>query len=225
VKQTTVAAFCRALWRGETDVVQRLLPRVDPNGRDRWGQTPLLAAAEYGDLTTVSRLVERGAAIEQGRRHLTPLTLAARRSDADLVAYLRREGAVPSIFTWVRLGRTREIARALARDPAQARLRDELGMPLVHHAVEALRPAIVTLVLDRGASVDARRARRHAAAPPRGSAAGAAGRGPRDGHAPPRARGRPERAKPRRRDASPPGRARPQPGGRRGPPRLPFLQT
>jgi len=55
-----VAAFCRAVWRHEADVVARLAPKVDPNGRDRWGYTPLSMAAQYGDLALVKLLVERG---------------------------------------------------------------------------------------------------------------------------------------------------------------------
>jgi ankyrin repeat protein len=95
-----VTAFCRALWRHEENVIARLAPRVDPNGADRWGHTPLLMAAEYGDLRLVELLVRRGAAVDQGRVHLTPITLAARRGAIDIVDFLRDHGATPSIVTW-----------------------------------------------------------------------------------------------------------------------------
>ncbi len=153
VKPDAVEAFCRALWRGEKDVVSRLAPVVDPNGRDRWGYTPLLMAVQHGDLALVSLLLERGADVDQGRRFLTPVTLAARRGDSSIVDSLRRRGAALSIFTWTHLGQDARVARALARDPSQAHLRDELGTPLLHHAVEALRPAVVELLLEHGAKL------------------------------------------------------------------------
>jgi ankyrin repeat protein len=153
MKQDPVAAFCRALWRGEKDVVNRLAPLIDPNGHDRWGHTPLSTAVQYGDLPLVSLLVRRGAEVNQRRRFLTPVTVAARRGDASIVEYLRDAGAVLSIVTWAYLGKDNLIARELARDPLLADLRDEAGTPLIHHAVEALRPSIVSLLLDHGASI------------------------------------------------------------------------
>jgi cytohesin len=153
MKQDPVAAFCRALWRGEKDVVTRLAPLVDPNGRDRWGHTPLSMAVQYGDLPLVSLLVRRGAEVDQGLRFLTPVTLAARRGESSIFEYLRDAGAVLSIVTWTYSGQDGLIAQELTRDPLLANLRDEAGTPLVHHAVEALRPSIVSLLLDHGASI------------------------------------------------------------------------
>jgi ankyrin repeat protein len=153
MKQDPVAAFCRALWRGEKDVVTRLAPLIDPNGRDRWGHTPLSIAVQYGDLPVVSLLVRRGAEVNQEGRLLTPVTLAARRGDSSIFEYLRDAGAVLSIVTWTYLGRDGSIAEELARDPLRAELRDEAGTPLIHHAVEALHPRIVSLLLEHGASI------------------------------------------------------------------------
>jgi ankyrin repeat protein len=132
MKQDAVAAFCRALWRGEMDVVTRMAPLIDPNGCDRWGHTPLSMAVQYGDLPLVSLLVRRGAEVNQGRRFLTPVTLAARRGDSSMVEYLRNAGAVLSILTWVYLGQDDLVAQELARAPMGADLRDEAGTPLIH---------------------------------------------------------------------------------------------
>jgi ankyrin repeat protein len=148
-----VERFCRALWRREAKTIAALAPKVDPNGTDRFGYTPLLMAVQYGELPLVKLLVARGAMVDQGRRYLTPLTLAAQRRAADLVEFLRKAGAAPSIFTWTHLGDHESVERALARDPAEAHLRDEAGTPLLHHAVEALQPALVALLLERGVAV------------------------------------------------------------------------
>src|SRR5262245_42920477 len=87
-----ITAFCEAVWRQERHTSGLLVRRVDPNGKDRWGRTPLLMAAQYGDLTLVAELVRRGGVIDQQRRYLTPLTLAARRKVNDIVTCLMERG-------------------------------------------------------------------------------------------------------------------------------------
>src|SRR6185369_2571469 len=129
MNEDPVAAFCRALWRGEKDVVTRLAPVIDPNGRDRWGHTPLSMAVQYGDLPLVSLLVGRGAEVNQGGRFLTPVTFAARRGESSIFEYLRDAGAVLSVVTCTYLGQDDMIAQELARDPMLADLRDEAGTP------------------------------------------------------------------------------------------------
>jgi ankyrin repeat protein len=110
-------------------------------------------AVQYGDAAMVECLLKRGALVDEGRRHLTPLALAARRCAGDIVALLRAAGAVPSIVSWTYLGERARVEAELSRDPALARLRDEAGTPLLLHAVESLHPDLVTLLLERGASL------------------------------------------------------------------------
>jgi len=55
--------------------------------------------------------------------------------------------------TWIHLGDGARCKRELADNPTLAQLRDESGTPLVHHAVEALQPELVALLLDNGATV------------------------------------------------------------------------
>jgi ankyrin repeat protein len=150
---SNVEAFCRALWRHEDKTIAALAGRVDPNASDRWGHTPLLMAVQHGDLSLVSLLVGRGGEVDQRRKHLTPITLAARRKAHDIVSFLRAKGATLSIVTWLYLGDGQRFEQELARDPTQARLRDEEGTPILHHAVEALQPELVVLLLKCGATV------------------------------------------------------------------------
>jgi ankyrin repeat protein len=153
VSKDEVTAFCEAIWRHDAKTLAALGRRVDPNALDRWRRSPLLVAAEVGDLALVKLLVERGGEVDQGRRHLTPVTLAARRGDLATVRFLRDRGATMSLVSWIYLCDRRQVARALAGDPALARLRDELGTPVLHHAVEALAAELVELLLERGAGV------------------------------------------------------------------------
>ena len=148
-----VRAFCEAVWRQERRTTGLLVRRVDPNGKDRWGRTPLLMAAQYGDLVMVAELVRRGGVIDQQRRYLTPLTLAARRKAADIVTFLMERGAVVSIVTAIHLGDRKRCAQELKRNPELVHLRDEEGAPLLHHAVEALQPQLVRLVVRHGGRI------------------------------------------------------------------------
>jgi ankyrin repeat protein len=66
---------------------------------------------------------------------------------------LRDKGATESIVTWLYLGDRKRVSQKLARDPTQAQLRDEEETPILHHAVEALQPELVELLLDHGANV------------------------------------------------------------------------
>ena len=153
VGKNDVTAFCEAVWRHDAKTLAALGPRVDPNAPDRWKRSPLLMAAEFGDLALVTLLVERGGDVDQNRQHLTPVTLAARRRDLAMVRFLRDRGATMSAVTWVYLHDRQQLELALARDSAAARLRDEMGTPILHHAAEALAPDLVVLLLERGASV------------------------------------------------------------------------
>jgi ankyrin repeat protein len=65
---------------------------------------------------------------------------------------LMERGALVSIVTAIHLGDRNRCAQDLKRDPELARLRDEEGVPLLHHAVEALQPQLVRLVLGHGGS-------------------------------------------------------------------------
>jgi ankyrin repeat protein len=58
-----------------------------------------------------------------------------------------------SIVTWIHLGERERCEQELVRDPALARLRDEQGTPILHHAAEALQPELVERLLASGASV------------------------------------------------------------------------
>jgi uncharacterized protein len=148
-----VEAMCRAIWRHDGDVVAALAHRVDPNAKDRFGNTPLLLAAQYGGVDLVALLLRRGGDVDQGRRHLTPITLAARRRAFEIVDLLRRHGATMSIVTWVHLGERERCEQELIRDPALARLHDEQGTPILHHAAEALQAELVERLLACGATV------------------------------------------------------------------------
>lgn len=152
---SAVEAFCRALWKNDHATVTRLIQQVDPNGSDRWGNTPLLMAARYATVEVVATLLERGSSVDQGRSHWTPITIAASRKSYEIVRCLRGQRATESILTAIWLGEAPRVKKLLASDSGLAVLQDELGTPFIHHAAESLDTRILRLLLDHGAQVAA----------------------------------------------------------------------
>src|SRR5207302_11012542 len=137
--------------------------RVEPNGRDAQGRTPLLIATAQQDRKTARRLVNAGAAVDLADKNgFTPLMAAAMRGDTeifrlllarstnfhpekpcadgqDLLAFAL-DGGNPEIITTVlqRLPQAREwtasARRAWAR-ALQAGKKDEFQLLLSNHAM------------------------------------------------------------------------------------------
>ena len=123
-------------------------------------------AVARDDARTVKRMIERGfdaaAAGEQGQ---TPLLLALREDSAEVVDALLALPQVPAFDTPNAVGETPLMMAALRgrRDWVLRLL--ELGAAVnrsgwtpLHYAASGPEPAIVALLLDRGAAVDARAA-------------------------------------------------------------------
>ncbi|MGE5207903.1 MAG: ankyrin repeat domain-containing protein [Alphaproteobacteria bacterium] len=66
-----------------------LLERVDPNGRDAQGRTPLLIAASQEDWKTARRLVDAGATVDLADKNgFTPVMAAAMHGDPEMFRFL-----------------------------------------------------------------------------------------------------------------------------------------
>lgn len=66
-----------------------LMERVDPNGRDAQGRTPLLIATSQQDSKTARRLIDAGATIDLADKNgFTPIMAAAMHGDADMFQLL-----------------------------------------------------------------------------------------------------------------------------------------
>jgi ankyrin repeat protein len=106
-------------------------------------------AAQYGDVSLVRQLLNRGADVAAGRSLLTPY--AAARGAREIVELLRGAGAAISVPTSVYLGDRRAVAKAAKTELVV----DEEGTPLLLHAAQSLNPDIVGDLLDRGANISA----------------------------------------------------------------------
>lgn len=144
-----ISELCEAIWKGDVATIARSIPRVDPNGEDRWHRRPLSMVAQYGDASLARQLLARGADVDAGRTHLTPLAHAAARRCDEMVELLRGAGASVSAVASAYLGD----AQAAVKAPLVV---DEEGTPLFLHAAQSLDAEIVAAVLDAGADIHAR---------------------------------------------------------------------
>lgn len=88
-----IAPLVEALGKG-TDMVNLLLTNgADPNWANRFGQSPLVTAAQVGDVEVVRALLKHGAAVNgKGGVQHTPLYYARRHSHAEMAALLLLAG-------------------------------------------------------------------------------------------------------------------------------------
>ena len=84
-----------AVRRGDTEIVRDLLARgVDPNSRDRHGQTGVMLAAHGGHLATVHLLIEHGADLNITAKYgLSAVMLAVVAGHEEIALALARAGA------------------------------------------------------------------------------------------------------------------------------------
>lgn len=99
------AGLFRLIRTGETARIREAVDGgVDPDARDRYGATPMLAAVESRRLDVIRLLAESGAdpdAPRLGMDEFTPLHLAAQRDNPDAVLLLLELGADATRRTWL----------------------------------------------------------------------------------------------------------------------------
>ena len=149
---------------GHLACVELLLARgFDVDARDRLDHaTALHWAAQDGHLDVVKRLVDAGADIDgEGDDHaLGVLGWATCFRDVreEVAAYLLSRGARLHIFSAIALDRGDDVRAMVAAEPellSRRMSRNEHGRMPLHHAVVCNRPAMVELLLELGADVNA----------------------------------------------------------------------
>jgi ankyrin repeat protein len=157
-------ALHMAAWRNRAGCVRLLLERgADVDIRDYGDNAYALHfAAEAADLPIVRMLVEAGSdVVGDGDDHhvgvLGWATCLGKVRD-DVAQYLLSAGAPLSIWSAIALDRGDDVRRFVKQDPAILSARssrnDHHRTPL-HHAAAVNRPAMVRLLLELGARVDA----------------------------------------------------------------------
>lgn len=160
-KQT---ALHKAAWKNRLDCVQLLLDRgADVRIRDYGDNAYALHfAAEAADLAIVRMLVEAGSDVAgDGDDHQVGVlgwATCLGKVREDVARYLLSAGAPLSIWSAIALDRGDDVRAFVKRDPAMLSARssrNEHHRTPLHHAAAVNRPAMVRLLLELGARVDA----------------------------------------------------------------------
>ena len=124
--------------------------------RNAEGMTPLMLAAEAGDLEPVKALVAKGALVNTRSAHgWTPLMYAARRGNVEMVRFLLEHGASVNIRDMD--GRTPLLCAVTPRNKLRLESWEncEKRFP-VSHGVSTIKTEVLQLLLEHGAAVDAK---------------------------------------------------------------------
>ncbi len=141
----------RAARSGEVEEIGRLVASLPVDGTDDYGRTPLLLAAEAGQVDAVSVLLGHGASPGHADRNGdTALLLATRAGNAEIARLLLAAGApvnasntdgVTPLMIAARAGDTAMAARLL-KAGANPRLRDAVGVRAGDYAARAGHTAL-----------------------------------------------------------------------------------
>ncbi|KAK6540808.1 hypothetical protein TWF694_008197 [Orbilia ellipsospora] len=153
--------------RGREDVVRLLLEvsTINPNARNRDGQTPLYIAAQHGNKEIAALLLENGAD-KEGRDNFnqTPLLVAAEHGNKEIVALLLENGTKiegrgyhnqTPLIAAAGFG-SREVVTLLLENGANIEGRCEYGRTPLHRAIRHGNKEVVALLLENGADIEGR---------------------------------------------------------------------
>lgn len=156
--------YWKALQQGDAQAAAQFIAAgVDPDAPWPLGKasayyrllSPLLFAASLNHEKTARMLLKHGADPDGGNRWLTPLAEAALHGYDGIVKLLKKAGARSTLFTSVALDDAAGVRKALKKAPDAIAQRDEIGGTPLHYAARSLNPAMVKLLLGKGADARA----------------------------------------------------------------------
>ena len=136
----------RAARAGDLALVQRLVPSLGPDVTDDFGRTPLMLAAEAGQVAVARELLALGASAEANDRSgETPLLIAVRKGDLALTSLLLEHGvpvnqankAGTTALMLAAAASSREIGKRLLATGADPSLRDASGLSAGDYAARS----------------------------------------------------------------------------------------
>jgi ankyrin repeat protein len=118
-------------------------------------QSVVLSA--HGNFAKVRELIERDPSLLNVNAPWTetPIQAASHMGNRQIAEWLIHRGAPVDVFTAVMLGRREEVERFLADDPALVHALGVHDMPILLFAAVGNQPEIATLLVERGADVNA----------------------------------------------------------------------
>jgi ankyrin repeat protein len=167
VKKLIAVAFC-ALFAFVPIATSQNSSQIEQ--KDRQGFTPLMRAADRGEVNVVRSLLKSGAAVD-GKQPggLTALMLAARNGHLPVIKVLLAAGANPNVsvqtmeagavspLIWAIMSDNQAVVQTLLKNGAEVNPRYEDGTTPLMHAVQFCGIQMVNTLLAAGANVNSRK--------------------------------------------------------------------
>jgi ankyrin repeat protein len=167
-QRTRKLTLLEAVVSGDTPMVRHLLDNLaDMQTNDESEAAPLseamLRAAKDGNISVVSLLIVKGAAVDvEGRQSETPMLLAAQNGHEDIVKYLVEHGATVDLkdfvhetpLSWAAKNGHEDIVKYLVEKRATVDLKGYLGKTPLSWATQNGHKDIVKYLVEKGATVD-----------------------------------------------------------------------
>lgn len=156
-----------AIKSGNIDIINLVAKRAKASLKNDAGETPLYLAIELDDLFLLETLISKGAKVNRKSNGITPLARAAELNKPKVVAFLIKNdakitepndnGETP---LYIAMQKGHDIVAGIllskSADPSgDANWKNKIGTPILHMATEKGNPAIVRILINYGAEVDA----------------------------------------------------------------------
>lgn len=156
-----------AIKSGNMDIINLVVKRAKTSLKNDAGETPLYLAIELDDLFLLEKLLSKGARINHKSNGVTPLARAAELNKPKVVAFLIKNdakinepndnGETP---LYIAMQKGHDIVAGIllskSADPqGDANWKNKIGTPILQLATANGNPAIVRILINYGAEVDA----------------------------------------------------------------------
>ncbi len=156
-----------AIKSGNMDIINLVTKRAKASLKNDAGEAPLYLAIELDDLFLLKTLLSKGARINRKSNGITPLARAAELNKPKAVAFLIKNNAKINepndngeTPLYIAMNKGHDIVAGIllskSEDPqGDANWKNKIGTPILHLATINGNPAIISVLINFGAEVDA----------------------------------------------------------------------
>ena len=156
-----------AIKSGNMDIIDLVTKRAKTSLKNDAGETPLYLAIELDDLFLLKTLLNKGAKINRKSNGITPLARAAELNKPKAVAFLIKNNAKINepndngeTPLYIAMNKGHDIVAGILLSKSEnpqgdANWKNKIGTPILHLATINGNPAIIRVLINYGAEVDA----------------------------------------------------------------------
>ncbi len=156
-----------AIKSANMEIINLVTKRAKASLKNDVGETPLYLAIELDDLFLLETLLSKGAKINRKSNGITPLARAAELNKPKTVAFLIKNQAIINepndngeTPLYIAMNKGHDIVAGILLSKSEApqgdaNWKNKIGTPLLHLATNNGNPAIIRILLNYGAEVDA----------------------------------------------------------------------